>query len=156
MARLSHPRHPARRGAPALTREPAKIEIRVDPIPDEQAFAALWLAAWDEPPGPRRADWNASLVHLGAYAGDALVGYVNVATDGGVHAFLLDPMVHPGWRRRGLGRRLVERAAELARQRGAEWLHVDYEPHLEGFYRACGFRPTAAGVMRLKPQGTGT
>jgi hypothetical protein len=28
---------------------------------------------------------------------------------------------------------------------GCPWLHVDYEPHLDGFYRGCGFRPTAAG-----------
>jgi hypothetical protein len=28
-------------------------------------------------------------------------------------------------------------------------LHVDYEPHLDGFYRGCGFRPTAAGLLRL-------
>ena len=31
----------------------------------------------------------------------------------------------------------------------AAWLHVDFEPHLEGFYRACGFRPTAAGLIDL-------
>ena len=29
------------------------------------------------------------------------------------------------------------------------WLHVDYEPHLDGFYRGCGFRPTAAGLAAL-------
>jgi hypothetical protein len=43
----------------------------------------------------------------------------------------------------------VRRATELARQRGALWLHVDFEPKLEAFYRQCGFRPTAAGLMRL-------
>ena len=32
---------------------------------------------------------------------------------------------------------------------GMTWLHVDYEPHLDGFYRGCGFRPTAAGLLRL-------
>jgi len=40
-------------------------------------------------------------------------------------------------------------AVRVARERGAEWLHVDFEPHLEGFYRACGFRPTEAGLIRL-------
>jgi hypothetical protein len=29
------------------------------------------------------------------------------------------------------------------------WLHVDFEPHLEGFYRGCGFTPTPAGLIRL-------
>ena len=64
-------------------------------------------------------------------------------------AFLLDPMVHPDLRRAGLGSSLVRRAPELARDRGATWLHVDYEPHLAGFYERCGFRPTQAGLIRL-------
>ena len=32
---------------------------------------------------------------------------------------------------------------------GCQWLHVDYEPHLEEFYQGCGFRPTLAGLMHL-------
>jgi len=32
---------------------------------------------------------------------------------------------------------------------GATWLHVGYEPHLDDFYRRCGFIPTAAGLLRL-------
>ena len=32
---------------------------------------------------------------------------------------------------------------------GAEWLHVDFEPHLTGFYRSCGFRLTKAGLIKL-------
>jgi GNAT superfamily N-acetyltransferase len=77
------------------------------------------------------------------------VGYVNVIGDGGAHAFILDTTVHPDERRRGLGVQLVQAAAAEARAQGAQWLHVDYEPHLESFYRQCGFRPTAAGLLRL-------
>jgi tRNA(Met) C34 N-acetyltransferase TmcA len=75
---------------------------------------------------------------------------VNVATDGSGHAFLLDPTVHPVVQRRGLGTRLVTRAIEVSRKRGAQWLHVDYEPHLDRFYKACGFKPTLAGLIRLR------
>ena len=82
-------------------------------------------------------------------SGDALVGFVNVAWDGGVHAFLLDPTVHPSHRRRGIGSGLVKRAIEIARDRGATWMHVDYEPHLDSFYKSCGFRDTTAGVLKL-------
>jgi hypothetical protein len=33
---------------------------------------------------------------------------------------------------------------------GCGWLHVDFEDHLAPFYlESCGFRPTAAGVLRL-------
>lgn len=74
---------------------------------------------------------------------------MNVVGDGGVHAFLLDTTVHPDERRQGLGVTLVRAAAGAARQRGAHWLHVDFEPHLTAFHERCGFRPTAAGLMNL-------
>lgn len=129
--------------------EAEAIEIRVDPFPAEADFRALWRAGWGGDWRGPLPDWRISLVHLGAYEGGRLVGYANVATDGAGHAFLLDPTVHPDVRRQGLGKRLVLRAIEVARERGGQWLHVDYEPHLEGFYRACGFTPTLAGLIRL-------
>lgn len=128
---------------------PAEPDIRIDPFPPRTAFAALWRAGWGEDWQGPLPNWRISLVHLGAYEGEQLVGYVNVATDGGGHAFLLDPTVHPEHRGRGLGTALVRHAIEVSRERGGQWLHVDYEPHLEGFYRACGFQPTLAGVIRL-------
>ena len=79
-----------------------------------------------------------------------LVGFVNVAWDGGVHAFILDTMVGAPFRRRGYAARLVAEAARHAAAAGCEWLHVDFEPHLRGFYMdACGFTLTDAGLMRL-------
>ncbi len=126
------------------------IEIVSDPFPGDEAMRRLWRVAWDgEGPQSFQPILQRSLGHAAAYDGAALVGFVNVAWDGGVHAFILDTCVDPGYRRRGIALQLVARAAELARQRGAEWLHVDFEPHLEAFYRQCGFRPTAAGLMRL-------
>lgn len=110
----------------------------------------LFAASW---PGHRPASFAPvlarSLTWVAARRAGRLVGFVNVAGDGGAHAFILDTTVHPDERRRGLGVRLVRAAAAEARARGAQWLHVDYEPHLEPFYARCGFRPTAAGLMPL-------
>jgi GNAT superfamily N-acetyltransferase len=91
-----------------------------------------------------------SLVYVCAYRSGRLVGFVHLAWDGGLHAFVLDPTVHPGQRRRGVGRQLVRRAAVMARGRGVRWLHADFEPGLRGFYERCGFRATEAGVMPLE------
>jgi GNAT superfamily N-acetyltransferase len=80
-----------------------------------------------------------------------LIGFVNVAWDGGVHAFLLDTMVAHDERRRGHAARMVMLAAGKAKESGCEWLHVDFEPHLQQFYiGTCGFRPTDAGLIALK------
>jgi ribosomal protein S18 acetylase RimI-like enzyme len=81
---------------------------------------------------------------------EGLVGFVNVAWDGAVHAFILDAMVAARAARRGVGTRLVAEAAAGARAAGCEWLHVDFEDHLRRFYfDACGFRPTNAGLVSL-------
>ena len=128
------------------------IRLAADPFPPDVQLAPLWRAAWGSPlaAGYAEAVLKRSLAHVGAYDGERLVGFVNVGWDGGVHAFLLDTAVHPDYQRQGIATSLVRRAAELARERGAHWLHVDYEPHLESFYRGCGFRPTLAGLIELK------
>ena len=79
-----------------------------------------------------------------------LIGFVNVAWDGGDHAFLLDPKVHADYQRRGIGTELVRRCEQAARDAGCSWLHVDFRPELRPFYfQACGFRATDAGLIDL-------
>jgi len=101
-------------------------------------------------------DWRAqvhrhSLGWVCAWEDGALVGFVNVAWDGGVHAFVLDTMVAGRARRRGIGRGLVSTAVARAREAGCEWLHVDFEEHLVEFYfSGCGFTPTRAGLIALR------
>ncbi len=83
--------------------------------------------------------------------GSELIGFVNVAWDGGVHAFLLDTMVHPAHRRRSYASQLVRVAVDNAKASHCEWLHVDFDPHLRDFYfEACRFVPTDAGLIRLR------
>ena len=100
-------------------------------------------------------DWVAqldghSLGWVLARDGDALVGFVNVAWDGLVHAWIQDTMVASVARHRGIATALVARAVEGARGAGCEWLHVDFEDHLRPFYfEACGFTPTNAGLIEL-------
>ncbi|MGV3618681.1 MAG: GNAT family N-acetyltransferase [Fimbriimonas sp.] len=127
-----------------------RIEYRKSPPLSDAELGALRIAAWGHDGG---VSWQPvlarSLAYIGAYRGTELVGFVNVAWDGGAHAFLLDTTVHPNVQRQGVGTELVTRAVQAARERGAEWLHVDYDPHLREFYAGCGFRPTEAGLMRL-------
>jgi len=109
-------------------------------------FATAWL---NYVPSDFEPVLQHSLVYVCAYASNQLIGFVNLAWDGGVHAFILDTTVHPQWQRRGIGRTLVERAVAVARERGVEWVHVDFELHLLPFYRRCGFQHTEAGVIDL-------
>jgi GNAT superfamily N-acetyltransferase len=128
--------------------------LRVNPPLSDDALNALFQAAW---PAHRARTFDAvlrrSLAWVGAFAGDRLVGFVNLAWDGGHHAFILDTTVHPACQRQGIGRALVLAAADVARAQGVTWLHVDYAPHLHAFYARCGFRETAAGLLHLSPEG---
>ncbi len=115
---------------------------------------ALFTSSWDN--HARRAfrvELTHSLTYFVAYQHSRLVGFVNVAWDGGLHAFLLDPTVLPDCRRQGIGTALVRAAVTAASSRGAEWLHVDYEPTLAPFYTAVGFTPSRAGILRLRNDG---
>ena len=127
------------------------IDIVNDPFPTDAALSALWLAAWgDAGPASFQPILQRSLAHVGAFDGERLVGFVNVAWDGGIHAFILDTCVDPAYRRQGIATRLVRAAIDAARMGGAAWLHVDFEPHLTAFYRGCGFGETAAGLIALR------
>jgi GNAT superfamily N-acetyltransferase len=100
-------------------------------------------------------DWNGQLGRLSlgwVTARDdlGLVGFVNIIWDGNVHAFVEDTSVAVRARRQGVGVRLIEVSRTHAAASGCEWLHVDFEDHLKGFYfDACGFVPTNAGVVKL-------
>jgi len=121
------------------------------------AVNALHAEAFGHPVLDR--DWRAqvnehSLGWVCAREGPDLVGFVNVAWDGAVHAFLLDTLAAARVRRQGVGTRLVTVAAENARAAGCRWLHVDFEDHLSSFYfGSCGFRPANAGLIALPPRG---
>jgi ribosomal protein S18 acetylase RimI-like enzyme len=128
-----------------------RLEVRGDVADDD--LAGLHARAFGTPGAP--GSWRArlerhSLTWVLARDGDRLVGFANVAWDGGAHAFLLDVIVDPAGRRDGTGRALVRTAALEAARAGCQWLHVDFDEALSAFYLgACGFRATAAGVLRL-------
>jgi GNAT superfamily N-acetyltransferase len=57
--------------------------------------------------------------------------------------------VEPHLWKQGIGRRLVDHMAAVARVRGASFLHVIGNPHAEGFYVSCGFRVTGTIETRF-------
>jgi GNAT superfamily N-acetyltransferase len=126
------------------------IDYRVSEPISGPALAALLDESW-----PDHAVMDPDVLErhsagwVCAYDGDQLVGFVNVAWDGGTHFFLLDTTVAPSHRRRGIGARLVQGAVTLSRRRGGDWLHVDYDDELTPFYEGCGFRPTPASLIQL-------
>lgn len=88
---------------------------------DNSALNELHAEGFGYPVG--QTDWRArlhrhSLGWVCAWEGDRLVGFVNVAWDGGVHAFVLDTVVAQRNRSHGVGAALIKAAAEEAVPRG--------------------------------------
>ncbi len=102
-------------------------------------------AGWWDQIRPHSLGW------VTARTGDgSLAGLVNVAWDGGDHAFLIDTKVRLDLQRRGIGTELVRIAAQHAKRAGCEWLEVDFDDHLASFYfGACAFASTPAGLLHL-------
>lgn len=126
------------------------ITYRVSPPITNDELNPLFAAAWQgHSPTDFRLILNHSLAFVCAYHKARLIGFVNLAWDGGIHAFVLDTTVHPQYQRRGIGREIVRQARAVAKGRGIEWLHVDFEPHLQACYESCGFEPTNGGLMNL-------
>jgi GNAT superfamily N-acetyltransferase len=78
-----------------------------------------------------------------------VVGFAAVVPrpDGGAELDAL--FVEPYRWKRGIGRRLVDHVADVARVRAASFLHVIGNPHAEGFYVSCGFRVTGMVETRF-------
>jgi len=81
------------------------VRYELRPTVDSVALNELFARAWA---GHTSRDFSNLLTHslacVCAYSGESLVGFVNVAWDGGSHAFLLDPTVDPEYQRQGIGR----------------------------------------------------
>jgi GNAT superfamily N-acetyltransferase len=130
-----------------------RSQIRANPPSSSDELDGLFGAAWpDHQERDFRPILDRALFYVCAYQAEQLIGFAKVVGDGGVHGFLLDPTVAPGWRRRGIGKKLVKACSGEARRKGIEWLHVDYEPPLKAFYNSCGFSTTEAGLLNLKSE----
>ena len=130
-------------------------EFQISPGLDDRTLSDLHHQAFGSE-STAVVPWSArlerhSIFWVTAEVESGLVGFVNVVGDGGAHAFILDAAVRPAYQGQGIGSKLIDIAVAEARDRGCEWMHVDFEPGLADFYlKANGFQPTQAGLLRLR------
>ena len=91
------------------------IQFLINPPVINLELNALFANAWPEPYEDRdfMPVLEKSLSYICAYQDTELVGFINIAWDGGLHAFLLDTTVHTRFRRQGIGQKLIEKAKSL-------------------------------------------
>ena len=126
------------------------MTFKISPDIDNDKLNELFSESWKKYT-PRSFEYlNKSLLYICCYEENDLIGFVNIISDGYLHAFLLDVTVSPKYRRKGIGTLLVKRAIEECKEIGIEWIHVDFEERLGEFYHNCRFKNTNAGIMNLK------
>jgi GNAT superfamily N-acetyltransferase len=137
------------------------VTVRLAIVGERKALEALQLRAALNNPGDRDAMLaNPDAIELPLE--QIAAGWVFVAErDGAIAGFSavlprkdggteLDGLfVDPGIWRQGIGRLLIERCAEFARERGSAALHVVGNPHAAGFYRKCGFEMIGTAQTRF-------
>ena len=130
----------------------ARVEIRETPDVAPEALLELFrYAAWVR--HSTRESAEAALAQtsllLTAWHGDRCVAMLRVLSDGMYRALIEDVIVHPDYRGRGYGRRLIEAALTHPRVREVEgaFLFTD----LPAFYERFGFRRVATGMTRGRP-----
>ena len=96
-------------------------------------------------PGELERSFRASARAVFARDGTRVIGKGRALSDGVCNAYVVDMWTQSGYRRRGIGRALLERlVAPLAGQ------HVFlFTDDRADFYAACGFRPRGAGLERI-------
>jgi GNAT superfamily N-acetyltransferase len=102
---------------------------------------------WDRMEGHYDRILARAYTHLTVIDDGNLIAFLDVISDGIADAFLVDLMVHPDYQGIGIGHALITQAIEALRAEGIRAIQVIFEPHLESFYRKCGFHIMQSGII---------
>ena len=111
-----------------------------------------WTAYTDHPDSLRRGFEN-SLLILGAYNGNTLIGILRAVGDGETVVFIQDILVNPQYQRQGIGTALLKEALSRYTHGRQIQLCTDNTAKTKAFYRSCGFQELSeigcCGFMRI-------
>ena len=80
---------------------------------------------------------------------DKAVGMGRVISDGVSDAYIQDLVVFPEYRKKGLGKKLVDILIKQCLSKGIVWIGVIAEPGSDKLYRDLGFKPMKGHIPML-------
>ena len=121
------------------------MEIREYKTYNEEVIVGLysdagWIAYTKDPASLKKGYEN-SLLILGAYDGDDLMGIIRVVGDGYTIVFVQDILVYNRYQRQGVGTALLKAVMERYRDVRQIELVTDDTDKTKAFYGSVGFRP---------------
>lgn len=134
------------------------MEIRYDEkLPDKNRFFELFLTTgWNDQYKLDAEELIAAVKNswyiLSAYHSRDLVGFGRILCDGVVHALILDMIVHPDHKRKGIGTKILNRLVKKCRTHHIRDIQLFCARDKIAFYEKSGFvpRPENAPGMELK------
>lgn len=105
-----------------------------------QLYASVGWTAYTEDLAALKRGFENSLLVLGAYEQDALIGILRAVGDGETILFIQDILVLPAYQRKGVGTALMQAALNRYRSVRQIELVTDDTPDTVAFYRSLGFR----------------
>ena len=143
-------RHCQTRTVHFYSREAKDMELRYQYSPDlkaQQVARLRELVGWDGRVEKYEKKLGTTYLCAACFAGDTLVGYVDVVSDGIDDAYIRDLIVHPDYQRRGIGSQLLDMVVQRVRSDGIKMINVVFEPTLQGFYKKAHFVIKAGGLI---------
>ena len=132
-----------KRGTPVDVAQPA---IRYAPgLAADQLIDLLARASAEVPDQAKLRQALMLTTNIGAWDGQRLVGAIRLLSDGYEWTVVTDIIVDPAYRRRGIGRELMHRAASAA---SGKFAVARIPPGTEGFFRRLDALPAYDGFVR--------
>lgn len=102
-------------------------------------YASVGWANYVEKPEMLKKAYENSLLTLGAYDGDKLVGVIRTVGDGFSIVIVQDILVFPEYQRKGIGTQLLRKVMEQFSGVYQMELMADNTPKTTSFYQSVGF-----------------
>lgn len=83
-------------------------------------------------------------------ADGTLIGYLRILTDHAYIFYILDVMVDPEWRKRGIGKHLMQAAVDQCKAGGFIKIFLTSIPGTEPFYQQFGFKEGMSPVLTMR------
>lgn len=102
---------------------------------------------WDNNTGPFSTISNRLFTYFTARKDGKLIGFIDVLSDGIADSYLQDLVIHPKFRRKGIGTELVKKAIRFLQKNNIKFIQVTFNPEYEEFFKRFGFHIYKAGVI---------
>ena len=124
-----------------------------EPTPAKAIADLREAVGWDRMEEEYKNPSLHSYVHIAAYDGERLIGYVDSVSNGVTDAYIQDLTVHPDYRGKGVGTQLMNRMIAALKERHIFMISVLYEEKLRTFYSRFGFFEMLGGQMQTYELG---